>query len=76
MDERGKFIYISIEEMQAVADYVRRKGRVAIAELAGRSNDLIDLNPRAAEAAAGGGGAAVGPAIDFDALLGPEEVAA
>lgn len=51
MDERGKFIYISSEEMQAVADYIRRKGRVAIAELAARSNDMIDLNPRAAASA-------------------------
>ena len=31
---RGKFIYISEEEMGAVAGYIKKKGRVSIAELA------------------------------------------
>ena len=34
MDDRGKYIYISREEMAAVADFLTRRGRVAIAELA------------------------------------------
>jgi hypothetical protein len=37
MDERGKFIAISGEEMAAVAAFLRQRGRVAIAELAARS---------------------------------------
>jgi hypothetical protein len=69
MDERGKYIYISTAEMEAVAKYIKSKGRVAIGELAARSNDLIDLEPKAVEAAAGGGGAD-GAGMDLDALLG------
>ena len=68
MDERGKYIYISAEEMQAVARYVRTKGRVAIGELAARSDDLIDLEGKAAAAGAGGAGLVV----DFDSMLGGE----
>lgn len=43
MDDRGKFIYISREEMAAVADYVNSRGRVAIGELAAKSSTFIDL---------------------------------
>lgn len=46
MDDRGKYIYISPEEMKAVADYIRRKGRVSIAHLASQSNQFIDLTPK------------------------------
>lgn len=34
MDDRGKYIYTSRAEMAAVADFITRRGRVAIAELA------------------------------------------
>ena len=47
VDDRGKFIYISSGEMEAVAKYINRKGRVSIAALAQESNKLIDLQPRA-----------------------------
>lgn len=47
MDDRGKFIYISQEEMKAVADYVKRQGRVSISHLASKSNQFIDLEPKA-----------------------------
>lgn len=47
MDDRGKYIYISQEEMQAVADYIKREGRVSIAHLASQSNQFIDLEPKA-----------------------------
>jgi hypothetical protein len=70
MDERGKYIYISPQEMQAVADFVRGRGRVAIAELAARSAGLIDLDAKAASATS-----AV-PLLDFDSVLGQEGVAA
>ncbi|XP_051134682.1 DDRGK domain-containing protein 1 [Andrographis paniculata] len=47
MDDRGKYIYISLEEMRAVADYIRREGRVSISHLASKSNQFIDLEPKA-----------------------------
>ncbi|XP_070674533.1 DDRGK domain-containing protein 1 isoform X4 [Malus domestica] len=47
MDDRGKYIYISQEEMQAVADYIKRQGRVSISHLASKSNQFIDLEPKA-----------------------------
>ncbi|KAL4554055.1 hypothetical protein LXL04_039829 [Taraxacum kok-saghyz] len=46
MDDRGKYIYISHEEMKAVADYIKREGRVNIAHLASQSNQFIDLEPK------------------------------
>lgn len=46
IDDRGKFIYISQEELEAVAKFVRQRGRVSITELAEHSNQLINLNPR------------------------------
>ncbi|XP_073304190.1 LOW QUALITY PROTEIN: DDRGK domain-containing protein 1-like [Primulina huaijiensis] len=45
MDDRGKYIYISLEEMKAVADYSKREGRVSISHLASMSNQFIDLEP-------------------------------
>lgn len=47
MDDRGKYIYISLEEMKAVADYIRREGRVSISHLASKSNQFIDLEQKA-----------------------------
>lgn len=47
MDDRGKYIYISLEEMKAVADYIKREGRVGISHLASQSNQFIDLEPKA-----------------------------
>ncbi|XP_009143098.1 DDRGK domain-containing protein 1 isoform X1 [Brassica rapa] len=46
MDDRGKYIYISMEEMNAVADYIKRQGRVSISHLASKSNQFIDLEPK------------------------------
>ncbi|XP_006816412.1 uncharacterized protein LOC100370458 isoform X2 [Saccoglossus kowalevskii] len=43
MDDRGKFIYISEEEMQSVAKFIKQRGRVSISELADHSNMLINL---------------------------------
>ncbi|XP_053113729.1 DDRGK domain-containing protein 1 isoform X1 [Hemicordylus capensis] len=47
IDDRGKFIYITLEEMTAVAEFIRRRGRVSITELAQHSNTLINLQPEA-----------------------------
>ncbi|XP_037667510.1 DDRGK domain-containing protein 1 isoform X2 [Choloepus didactylus] len=41
IDDRGKFIYITPEELAAVASFIRQRGRVSIAELAQASNSLI-----------------------------------
>ncbi|XP_062077792.1 DDRGK domain-containing protein 1 [Humulus lupulus] len=46
MDDRGKYIYISQEEMQAVADYIKHQGRVSISHLASKSNQFIDLESK------------------------------
>jgi len=46
LDDRGKFIYISTEEMEAVAKWIKRQGRVSVSDLAAESNRLIDLKPR------------------------------
>lgn len=48
IDDRGKFICITPDEMKAVAKFVQRKGRVRISTLAQESNKLIDLTPRKA----------------------------
>ncbi|GBP06901.1 DDRGK domain-containing protein 1 [Eumeta japonica] len=45
IDDRGKFIYISEEELTSVAKFIRQRGRVSIAELAESSNNLINLTP-------------------------------
>lgn len=45
IDDRGKFIYVSQEEMEAVAKFIRQRGRVSIQELAENSNQLINLTP-------------------------------
>ncbi|KAL8572694.1 hypothetical protein ACOMHN_049823 [Nucella lapillus] len=45
IDDRGKFIYITMEELEAVAKYMRQHGRVSISELAESSNRLITLDP-------------------------------
>ena len=44
IDDRGKFIYISEEELKAVAKFIRQRGRVSIAELAENSATLISLS--------------------------------
>lgn len=45
IDDRGKFIYVSQEELDAVAKFIRQRGRVSIAELAESSNQLVNLQP-------------------------------
>ena len=49
VDDRGKFIYVLREELEAVSKFIKRKGRVRISALAQESNKLIDLNPRVVE---------------------------
>jgi hypothetical protein len=44
IDDRGKFIFISREELESVARFIRQQGRVSITDLAANSNKLISLN--------------------------------
>nr|SVE75557.1 EOG090X0N9E [Daphnia dolichocephala] len=46
IDDRGKFIYISREEMESVAKFIRQRGRVSLSDLAESSNQLIQLGPQ------------------------------
>mmetsp|Transcript_23902 Transcript_23902/g.28924 ORF Transcript_23902/g.28924 Transcript_23902/m.28924 type:complete len:324 (-) Transcript_23902:272-1243(-) len=48
MDDRGKYIYVSQDEMEKVASYIKERGRISIAELAQKSNNLVDLSRPAA----------------------------
>lgn len=45
IDDRGKFISITPEELDSVAQFIRQRGRVSITELAQASNSLINLMP-------------------------------
>lgn len=45
VDDRGKFIYISQDELEQVAKFIKQRGRVSITDLAESSNNLINLNP-------------------------------
>ena len=42
-----QYIYISKQEMEAVAEYIKKRGRIAIGELASKSNMFIDLEAKA-----------------------------
>jgi len=46
-DDRGKFIHITQQEFDAVARYVKNKGRVSKAELLNECNKLIRTAPKA-----------------------------
>ncbi|OXA45756.1 DDRGK domain-containing protein 1 [Folsomia candida] len=49
MDDRGKFIYISQEELERFAKFIKQRGRVQISELVENSSTLINLTPVEAE---------------------------
>ncbi|XP_019957816.2 DDRGK domain-containing protein 1 [Paralichthys olivaceus] len=51
IDDRGKFISITPEELDSVAHFIRQRGRVSITELAQASNSLINLTPESRSAA-------------------------
>ena len=61
----AQYIYISLEEMQAVANYINTKGRVAISELAAKSDTFIDMEVKASQVLVAAGA----PVIDFDSLV-------
>jgi hypothetical protein len=43
-DDRGKYLFLTTEELDAVANWIQRRGRVNITELVAQSNKLIDLS--------------------------------
>lgn len=43
IDDRGKFISITMEELQSVSKFIRLRGRVSVDELLVNSNKLINL---------------------------------
>lgn len=45
IDDRGKFISITDEELSSVAKFIRQRGRVRVDELVVNSNKLINLKP-------------------------------
>ncbi|XP_043095211.1 DDRGK domain-containing protein 1-like [Puntigrus tetrazona] len=45
IDDRGKFIFITPEELNAVAQFIKQRGRVSISDLVQASNTLINLTP-------------------------------
>lgn len=45
IDDRGKFIYVSMQEMEAVAKFIKQRGRVSIADIRENSDKLINLSP-------------------------------
>jgi len=45
MDDRGKYIYVSEEEMLKFKTFIEQRGRVNIGELVRSSNQLINIKP-------------------------------
>lgn len=44
-DDRGKFVYITVEEMAGVAEWLKNKGRINRADLVAACNKLVRINP-------------------------------
>jgi len=44
VDERGKFIYVSPQEMANIAKFINNRGRISISEIAHESNKLVHLS--------------------------------
>lgn len=45
MDDRGKFVHITEAEYERIAQFIERRGRVSLAELAENGRHLLDLTP-------------------------------
>lgn len=45
IDDRGKFIYITNNELESVARFIKQRGRISLTDLAENSNNLIKLIP-------------------------------
>jgi len=40
----GKFLYITPAELEAVARFIKKRGRVSISDIVAESNKVIDLS--------------------------------
>lgn len=45
-DEKGKIIYLTDEEINSVANYINKQGRVSVKDLSRQSNKLINLTEK------------------------------
>lgn len=45
-DDRGKFIVIEPQELDAIADYLMQKGRISVRDLTRYANKIISLGPQ------------------------------
>ena len=45
LDDRGKYIYLTNEELEAIVAYLEKKGRLSKSELTKECNRLIRLSP-------------------------------
>jgi len=52
IDDRGKFLHLTAEEMANVVGYMNRRGRISIADLVRESNQLVRVEAVQSEAAA------------------------
>lgn len=43
IDDRGKYICISEDELSAIAKFIKQRGRISLSELAENSNSLINF---------------------------------
>jgi hypothetical protein len=46
VDERGRLLVISAEELDALAAHIEQRGRMSVAELTAAANQLLDLSER------------------------------
>jgi len=45
IDDNGKYIYITQMELDAIAGFIKQRGRFSVEDFAGMSSTLIDLSP-------------------------------
>ncbi|SPQ97831.1 DDRGK domain-containing protein 1 [Plasmodiophora brassicae] len=45
VDDRGKYIYVSREQFDQVAEFINERGRVSVADIVSACNRLIDVTP-------------------------------
>ncbi|KRY92728.1 PI-PLC X domain-containing protein 2 [Trichinella pseudospiralis] len=46
IDDRGKFIFVTEDEMKAIVTFVKQRGRVSVDDLVDYSNKLINMDPQ------------------------------
>jgi len=49
IDDRGKYIYITPSELDAIAAFIKKRGRVTVNDLVTEANSLINLTPSDSE---------------------------